>query len=68
MSPVSSLSGGERTASSGETLRISSNVLILDEPTNDLDTETLELLEDRLITTKGTIMLVSHDRELLIIW
>jgi len=40
-------------------------VLVLDEPTNDLDAETLELLEDRLIDYKGTILLVSHDREFL---
>lgn len=42
-----------------------SNVLVLDEPTNDLDTETLELLEDRLLEYGGTILLVSHDRTFL---
>jgi ATP-binding cassette subfamily F protein uup len=42
-----------------------SNVLVLDEPTNDLDTETLELLEDRLLEYRGTILLVSHDRTFL---
>jgi ATP-binding cassette subfamily F protein uup len=40
-------------------------VLVLDEPTNDLDTETLELLEERLVDFAGTILLVSHDREFL---
>ena len=66
MSPVSSLSGGERNRLLlAKLFVIPSNVLVLDEPTNDLDTETLELLEDRLINYKGTIMLVSHDRELL---
>ena len=42
-----------------------SNVLVLDEPTNDLDTETLGLLEERLLTYSGTILLVSHDRAFL---
>jgi len=41
------------------------NVLVLDEPTNDLDTETLELLEERLVDFAGTLLLVSHDREFL---
>jgi ATP-binding cassette subfamily F protein uup len=41
------------------------NVLVLDEPTNDLDTETLELLEERLVEFTGTLLLVSHDREFL---
>jgi len=41
------------------------NVLVLDEPTNDLDLETLELLEDLLLTFEGALLLVSHDRELL---
>jgi len=40
-------------------------VLVLDEPTNDLDAETLELLEDRLLEYSGTILMVSHDREFL---
>ena len=40
-------------------------MLVLDEPTNDLDTETLELLEERLVDFPGTILLVSHDREFL---
>ena len=42
-----------------------SNVLVLDEPTNDLDAETLELLEDRLLDYSGTILMVSHDRAFL---
>ncbi|WAC07379.1 MAG: ATP-binding cassette domain-containing protein [Thermodesulfobacteriota bacterium] len=66
MSPASSLSGGERNRLLlAKLFAIPSNVLVLDEPTNDLDAETLELLEDRLINFKGTILLVSHDRELL---
>ncbi len=66
MSPVSSLSGGERNRLLlAKLFVIPSNVLVLDEPTNDLDAETLELLEDRLIDYKGTILLVSHDREFL---
>jgi len=39
------------------------NVLVLDEPTNDLDAETLDLLEDLLVEFQGTLLLVSHDRE-----
>jgi ATP-binding cassette subfamily F protein uup len=66
MSPVRSLSGGERNRLLLAKLFISSsNVLVLDEPTNDLDAETLELLEDRLLSYNGTILLVSHDREFL---
>jgi ATP-binding cassette subfamily F protein uup len=42
-----------------------SNVLVFDEPTNDLDTETLELLEEILLSYKGTVLVVSHDREFL---
>ena len=41
------------------------NVIVLDEPTNDLDAETLELLEQRLVEFSGTILMVSHDREFL---
>ena len=41
------------------------NVIVLDEPTNDLDTETLELLEERLVEYAGTVLLVSHDRAFL---
>ena len=66
MSPVSSLSGGERNRLLLAKLFVMpSNVLVLDEPTNDLDMETLELLEDRLLGYNGTIILVSHDREFL---
>jgi len=62
-----------RAISGGETNRLllaklfarPSNVLVLDEPTNDLDSETLELLEQLLIEYEGTILLVSHDREFL---
>jgi len=65
-SPVSSLSGGERNRLLLAKLFCTpSNVLVLDEPTNDLDAETLELLEDRLLEYTGTILLVSHDRTFL---
>ncbi len=64
--PVSSLSGGERNRLLLARLFCRpSNVLVLDEPTNDLDAETLELLEDRLLDYSGTILLVSHDRTFL---
>ena len=66
LAPISSLSGGERNRLLLATLfAMPSNVLVLDEPTNDLDTETLELLEDRLLEYSGTILLVSHDRTFL---
>jgi ATP-binding cassette subfamily F protein uup len=66
MGPVSSLSGGERSRLLlAKLFALPSNVLVLDEPTNDLDTETLELLEDRLLEYNGTILMVSHDREFL---
>jgi ABC transport system ATP-binding/permease protein len=66
MSPVSSLSGGERNRLLlAKLFIISSNVLVLDEPTNDLDAETLDLLEDRLVEYRGTVLVVSHDREFL---
>jgi ATP-binding cassette subfamily F protein uup len=66
LSLVSSLSGGERNRLLLAKLFIlPSNVLVLDEPTNDLDVETLELLEDRLLEYSGTILLVSHDRAFL---
>lgn len=66
LSPVRSLSGGERNRLLLAKLFIlPSNVLVLDEPTNDLDAETLELLEDRLLEYGGTILLVSHDRAFL---
>jgi ABC transport system ATP-binding/permease protein len=66
MSPVRTLSGGERNRLLlAKLFIVPSNVLVLDEPTNDLDAETLELLEDRLLDYTGTILMVSHDREFL---
>ena len=66
LAPVASLSGGERNRLLLAKLFCTpSNVLVLDEPTNDLDAETLELLEERLLEYKGTILLVSHDRVFL---
>jgi ATP-binding cassette subfamily F protein uup len=66
MSPTKSLSGGERNRLLlAKLFSAPSNVLVLDEPTNDLDAETLELLEDRLLEYNGTILLVSHDRTFL---
>jgi len=65
-SPVKSLSGGERNRLLlARLFARPANVLVLDEPTNDLDIETLELLEDLLQTYPGTIFLVSHDRTFL---
>ena len=65
-SPVRMLSGGERNRLLLARLFIKpSNLLIMDEPTNDLDTETLELLEDLLLDYPGTLLLVSHDRTFL---
>ncbi|HEX4857285.1 MAG TPA: ATP-binding cassette domain-containing protein [Limnobacter sp.] len=64
--PVRSLSGGERARLILAQLFSSpSNVMVLDEPTNDLDIETLELLEEKLMAYQGTLILVSHDREFL---
>ncbi|MGD9299650.1 MAG: ATP-binding cassette domain-containing protein [Thiohalocapsa sp.] len=64
--PVSALSGGERNRLLLARLFTQpANLLVLDEPTNDLDAETLELLEDLLMDFDGTLLLVSHDRELL---
>jgi ATP-binding cassette subfamily F protein uup len=65
-SPVSILSGGERNRLMLARLFTQpANMLILDEPTNDLDVDTLELLEDLLMDYDGTILLVSHDRTFL---
>jgi ATP-binding cassette subfamily F protein uup len=64
--PVTKLSGGERKRLQlAQVLSRPSNLLVLDEPTNDLDLETLELVEDLLAGFEGTILLVSHDREFL---
>lgn len=64
--PVKALSGGERARLLlARLFSKPANVLVLDEPTNDLDVETLELLEDVLGEFKGTVLLVSHDRAFL---
>ena len=63
---VSVLSGGERNRLMlARLFTLPSNLLVLDEPTNDLDVETLDLLEDLLMSYAGTILLVSHDRTLI---
>lgn len=60
------LSGGERNrVLLAKLFAKPANVLVLDEPTNDLDAETLELLEDRLVQFEGTVLMVSHDRTFL---
>jgi len=65
-SPISVLSGGERNRLLlARLFARPSNILVLDEPTNDLDLETLELLEEQLLQYSGTILVVSHDRALL---
>jgi ATP-binding cassette subfamily F protein uup len=61
--PVKALSGGERNRLLLARLFAKpSNVLVLDEPTNDLDVETLELLEEQVLNYQGTVLVVSHDR------
>ena len=64
--PVKALSGGERARLLlAKLFSKPANLLVLDEPTNDLDVETLELLEEVLSNFKGTVLMVSHDREFL---
>jgi ATP-binding cassette subfamily F protein uup len=64
--PVNALSGGEQNrAVLARLFSKSANLLVLDEPTNDLDIETLELLEEILLTFEGTVLLVSHDRDFM---
>ena len=64
--PVKALSGGERARLMIAKLFMKpANLLVMDEPTNDLDVETLELLEEQLLAYKGTLLVVSHDREFL---
>lgn len=64
--PVKALSGGEQNrAVLARLFARSANLLVLDEPTNDLDIETLELLEEILLTFEGTVLLVSHDRDFM---
>ena len=64
--PVKALSGGERgRLMLARALAKPSNLLILDEPTNDLDLETLDLLQEMLASYPGTLLLVSHDRDFL---
>ena len=64
--PAGALSGGERNRLLlAKLFARPSNLLVMDEPTNDLDIETLELLEERLVAYKGTLLLVSHDRDFI---
>ncbi|HKX54452.1 MAG TPA: ATP-binding cassette domain-containing protein, partial [Xanthomonadales bacterium] len=64
--PVKALSGGEQNrAVLARLFSKPANLLVLDEPTNDLDIETLELLEEILLAFEGTVLLVSHDRDFM---
>ncbi len=66
MTPIAALSGGERNrVILAKLFTRAANLLVLDEPTNDLDVETLEALEDRLAEYDGTLLVVSHDRYFL---
>jgi ATP-binding cassette subfamily F protein uup len=65
-SPVKSLSGGEKNRLLlARQFTKPANLIVMDEPTNDLDLETLELLEEKLVSFEGTLLLVSHDRAFL---
>jgi ATP-binding cassette subfamily F protein uup len=66
MTPIAALSGGERNrVILAKLFTRAANLLVLDEPTNDLDVETLEALEERLTEYEGTLLVVSHDRYFL---
>jgi len=66
MSPIKMFSGGEKNRLMlAKILSQPANLLVLDEPTNDLDVETLELLEEMLVDYSGTVILISHDRTFL---
>ncbi len=66
MTPLATLSGGERArVMLARALALPSNVLVLDEPTNDLDLETLDLLQETIADYPGTVILVSHDRDFI---
>jgi ATP-binding cassette subfamily F protein uup len=66
MTPVKALSGGERNrVLLAKLFSRESNMLVLDEPTNDLDVEMLEVLEEQLVNYTGTLLVVSHDRDFL---
>jgi ATP-binding cassette subfamily F protein uup len=66
MAPIKMFSGGEKNRLMlAKILSQPANLLVLDEPTNDLDVETLELLEEMLVDYSGTVILISHDRTFL---